>query len=123
MSIDLRVGGPRHGGELGKAKHNKISDEDEMKNSTYLPLLIFSAFIMPSAAKGICPQRETRPARVCGEGISAMEQQCNGMSNVANDFLRVSATVRCLPWLCRCALCIKQAGVSLEKRGEGQEPR
>ena len=96
MSIDLRVGGPRHGGELGKAKHNKISDEDEMKNSTYLPLLIFSAFIMPSSAKGVCPQRETRPARVCGEGISAMEQQCNGMSNVANDFLRVSAAVLCL---------------------------
>ena len=71
MSIDLRVGGPRHGVELGKAKHNKISDEDEVKNGTYLPLLLFSAFRTPSVAEGVC----SRERDCLGEPVGKEGQQ------------------------------------------------
>ena len=60
------------------------------------PSAPFYAFTVPPEAWGVFGRPRGRPGRVEGEGMSAMEQQCNGMAKVEKRFLRVSGVVLCL---------------------------
>ena len=56
----------------------------------------FYAFTVPPEAWGVLGRPRGRPGRGRGKGMSAMEQQCNGMAKVEKRFLRVSGVVLCL---------------------------